>query len=151
MSYGLTTFGGLGRVERTETASAMIGRKEYRYLSPSILVHSKTRQIVKLNSAGLVHNPNLFLTTLASQENTMLPPNKAQQPDVVNLAAQIAKLVGLPPETPVDQLLAKLAELVKGAPDPAKFMSVAAVQEMLRERRSELSLQRQERVTFKVQ
>jgi len=59
--------GGLwGRVEWTETAAEMIRRKEYRFLSPSLLVHPKTRQIVRVKGAGLVHNPNLFLTALAS-------------------------------------------------------------------------------------
>ena len=57
----------------------------------------------------------------------------------------------LPADTPVDQLLAKLAELMKGAPDPAKFMPVSAVQEMMRDRRNELGLHRQERVVAKVQ
>lgn len=54
--------GGLwGRVEWTATAAEMIARKEYRYLSPSFLCHPKSRQIVRLKGAGLVHNPNLHL------------------------------------------------------------------------------------------
>lgn len=55
-------------VEWTATAAEMIGRKEYRTISPSFLFHPKTRQIVQLKGAGLVHNPNLYLTALASQE-----------------------------------------------------------------------------------
>ena len=98
--------GGLwGRVEWTATAAEMIGRKEYRYLSPSILFHPKTRQIMLLKGAGLVHNPNLYLTALASQETPMLPPNKPQSPEAANLAAELAKLLQLPADTPVQDML----------------------------------------------
>lgn len=98
--------GGLwGRVEWTATAAEMIGRKDYRYLSPSILFHPKTRQIMLLKGAGLVHNPNLYLTALASQETPMLPPNKPQSPEAANLAAELAKLLQLPADTPVQDML----------------------------------------------
>lgn len=143
--------GGLwGRAEWTETAAEMIRSKEYRFLSPSILVHPKTRQIMQLKGAGLVHNPNLFLTALASQEDTMLPP-KTTKPQPMDLAQELSKLLNLPTDTPADLLLAKLTELLKVEPDPAKFMPVSAVHEMLTERRAELSLQRQERIGHKVQ
>ena len=121
------------------------GAARARYLSPSILFHPKTR------GAGLVHNPNLYLTALASQEDTMLPTNKLQKSEGVDLAAELAKMFNLPSDTAVADLLAKLAELVKPTPDPAKFIPVAAVQEMLRDRNTELSLNRQQRVTAKVQ
>lgn len=49
-----------GRVEWTATAAAMIASKEYRYLSPSFLFHPKTRQIVQLKGAGLVHTARTF-------------------------------------------------------------------------------------------
>lgn len=148
--------GGLwGRVEWTATASEMIARKEYRYLSPAILFHPKTRQIVQIKGAGLVHNPNLFLTALASQETTMLPPSpappKAVDPQAVNISAELLKLLNLSPDTPADQILAKLKELLDVTPDPAKFMPVSAVQEMLQDRRAELGLMRQERISSKVQ
>lgn len=130
--------GGLwGRVEWTATAAEMIGRKEYRYLSPSILFHPKTRQIMHLKGAGLVHNPNLYLTALASQENPMLPQNKPQPPATANLATELAKLLQLPADTPAEDLVAKVAELLKAAADPAKFVPIEAVQAMLSDRRSE--------------
>lgn len=140
------TEGGLwGRVEWTETAAEMIRRKEYRFLSPSLLVHPKSRQIVRLKGAGLVHNPNLFLTALASQETAMLPPDQTKELDKTtdptkpetDLAAALAELPGLPVETPPAQLLAKHQERMQSAPDPAKYMPVAAVQEMLSDRRAE--------------
>ena len=143
--------GGLwGRVEWTATAAEMIRRKEYRYLSPSILFHPKTRQIMLLKGAGLVHNPNLYLTALASQETPMLHPNKPQSPEAANLAAELAKLLQLPADTPVQDLVAKVAELLKAAPDPARFVPIEAVQDMLSDRRSERATLSAGRATEKV-
>lgn len=131
-----------GRVEWTATAREMIGRKEYRYLSPSFL-HNKAGQIMRLKGAGLVHNPNLYLTALASQEDPMDPTNSPKKPapsDQVNLAdlfAELAELLGLPPGAPPKLVLAKLKDQLAAEPDPAKFMPVAAVQSMLAGRMEE--------------
>lgn len=57
--------GGLwGRVDWTATARELIGNREYRYISPAFLFHPKTKAIMKLKGAGLVHNPNLHLTSV---------------------------------------------------------------------------------------
>ena len=149
-----------GRVEWTATAAEMIGRKEYRYLSPSFLFHPRTRQIVQLKGAGLVHNPNLHLTALASQEDAMIPQKSAEKPaakpdqrqtmDPAAFAAMIAELLGCPADTPPDQLLAKLKENVGGQPDPAKYVPVATVQAMLTERNLSLATASEERANQKV-
>ena len=145
-----------GRVEWTATAAEMIGRKEYRYISPSFLFHPKTRQIVQLKGAGLVHNPNLYLTALASQETAMIPDKTAPKPsdgapmDPAAFAAMIAELLGLPPETPAKTLFAKLKEKIGGEPDPAKFVPVATVQAMLTERNLTLATASEERASQKV-
>lgn len=142
----------------------MIGRKEYRYLSPSFLFHPKTRQIVQLKGAGLVHNPNLHLTALASQETEMLPPKptdkpaakpgekpaEGQQMDIAAFVAMLAELIGLPPDTPQEELLAKLKEKIGTEPDPAKFVPVATVQAMLRERNLSLATASEDRADHKV-
>jgi phage I-like protein len=153
-----------GRVEWTATAAELIGRKEYRYLSPSFLFHPQTRQIVRLKGAGLVHNPNLHLTALASQEDAMIPqkptdkpsaktaakPDQGKPMDAAAFAAMIAELLGLPPETPPDELLAKLKDKIGGEPDPAKFVPVATVQAMLAERNLSLATASEERANQKV-
>lgn len=54
------------RVEWTARARDLIGSREYRYLSPSILFDKKNRRITRLKGAGLVHDPALHLTALAS-------------------------------------------------------------------------------------
>ena len=143
--------GGLwGRVEWTATAAEMIGRKEYRYLSPSFLFHPKTRHIVRLKGAGLVHNPNLHLKALASQEPDMTP----DAPDAAQLLQSLVKMLGLGPDATEEDVLAALVEALagKGAakPDPKKYVPVAAVQAMMRERNTEQAELAESRAVDKV-
>jgi phage I-like protein len=149
-----------GRVEWTATAAEMIGRKEYRYISPVLVYHEKSRQILRLKGAGLVHSPNLYLTALASQDAEMIPPKPADQiaakpdqgepMDLAALVAALAKMLGLPPETPPQSLFAKLKEKIGAEPDPAKFVPVATVQAMLSERNLSIATASEERVGHKV-
>ena len=151
-----------GRVEWTATAAELIARKEYRYISPVLLYHPQTRQIVKLKGAGLVHTPNLYLTALASQETAMIPDNTAPKPgegdmtDDAAFATMIAEMLGCPPDTPPKELFAKLKAKIEGArgaenPDPAKFVPVATVQAMLAERNLSLATASEERAERKVE
>lgn len=131
-----------GRVEWTATAREMIARKEYRYLSPSFW-HSKSGQIMRLKGAGLVHEPNLHLTALASQEAPMLPANTFPKPTPGTsprspLIERLMKALSLPPdateEEALDALEAWLSEKAPAAKaDPKKFIPVEAVQQMLQE------------------
>lgn len=149
-----------GRVEWTATAAQMIGRREYRFLSPSFLHHPKTKQIVRLKGAGLVHNPNLYLTALANQEDAMLPkrtsdtvpptPPGSVQPDLAAFTTMIAELLGMPPETPQKELLAALRKKLMSDPDPAKFVPIGAVQEMLADRNLSLATAAESRAERKV-
>lgn len=127
-----------GRVEWTATAADLICAKEYRFISPSFLHHPKTHEIMRLKGAGLVHNPNLYLTALAAQETQMTQaPATPAQPDLQAFCARLTKLLGLPADAAPDALLAKISAATAVAPDPAKYMPIAAVQEMLQDRRME--------------
>ncbi len=136
-----------GRVEWTATAAEMIAGKEYRFLSPTILYHPKTLEIMRLKSAGLVHHPNFHLTALAAQEDPMSNPTRSD-----DFMALVAKLLGLPDGTPPEELLAKLGTALKtkATPDPARYMPVAAVQEMLADRLQERRAADQGRAQEKV-
>ena len=145
-----------GRVEWTATAAELIGRKEYRYLSPTFLHHQESRQIVRLKGAGLVHSPNLYLTALANQDFAMPPktpqdtiPPKAPAGGTA-FVGMIADLLGLPPETPPEEILKALKAKLSGEPDPAKFVPVATVQAMLTERNLSVATASQERASQKV-
>jgi len=70
----------------------MLGRRQYRFLSPSSLFNPETRQIVKLKGAGLAHTPNLHLTALANAVAPM-PPATPE----ADLMPRILAAPGLPP------------------------------------------------------
>jgi len=149
--------GGLwGRVEWTATAAEMIGRKEYRFLSPSFLFHPKTRQIVKLKGAGLVHNPNLYLTALASQDPTMQPTTALKTGPQTGpkspLMQRLVKLLGLAPDATEEALIEALEAMLKERtkPDPAEYMPVEAVTAMMRERSVERLAHQEGRAVEKV-
>ncbi len=153
-----------GRVDWTATASELIARKEYRYLSPAFFQNKATGQIVGLKGAGLVHDPNLYLTALASQDFTMppkstpetIPPKAPAKPAGTGpagdaaFAAMIADLLGLPPETPPEELFKALKAKLSVEPDPAQFVPVAMVQAMLIERNHSVATASQERASQKV-
>ena len=86
-----------GRVEWTAQASELLGAKAYRYLSPSFLYQKTGKVITKLKGAGLVHNPNLQLTALASQEATMK-----------TFIERLAALLKLSPDTAKTKYLQRL-------------------------------------------
>lgn len=55
-----------GRVDWTDTAKALIGKREYLFISP-VFDHDKQGRIVRLVGAGLTNNPNLYLRAVASR------------------------------------------------------------------------------------
>ncbi|MFN3970885.1 MAG: phage protease [Gemmobacter sp.] len=145
-----------GRIEWTATAAEMIGRKEYRYISPSFLIERDTGRIVRLKGAGLVHAPNLFIPALASEEAA--PMNAPQSADT-DLLPRLVTSLGMDPAATADDVVAMVARMVEAmrkmvgrgvpeaataaelaranAPDPARFIPVDAVAEMMRERQTE--------------
>ena len=136
-----------GRVEWTATAAEMIGAKEYRYISPSILFHPKTREIMRVTGAGLVHRPNLHLTALNAQEPAMPVDTTSDQAAFI---AMVLELLGLPPDTPLAKAAAMLKAKRETEPDPGKFVPIAAVQEMLADRLAERRATDQGRAQEKV-
>lgn len=136
--------GGLwGRVEWTATARQMIEAREYKYLSPWLVHDAKTRQVLRLKGAGLVHTPALHLTALASQETPM---------------QRIAALLNLSADAGEDAICAKVEELLaaqsatlaQAEPDPAKYVPIDQVQAMLREQNEKRTAEDSARVQRKV-
>lgn len=148
-----------GRVEWTATARELIGRREYRYLSPSFLFHPQTRQVIRLKGAGLVHNPNLHLTALAHEEPEMPEPEERNpgQPDP-QLLLRLAEVLGLAPDSDGAAILsAILAALLPGTalareqPDPSRFVPVDAVRELLSDRNTRIATMRESDASAKVE
>ena len=132
------------RVEWPATASEMIANREYRYVSPSFMFHPATKQIVKLNGAGLVHNPNLHLTALASEETDMADDD---------FTAEIAKLLGLDEASDAKSILDALRAKLKdgGASDPTKYVPIEAVQDMMQKGAVQSAQMTETRASQKVQ
>ncbi|MGG7567733.1 phage protease [Rhodovulum sp. DZ06] len=145
-----------GRVAWTERARSLIGAKEYRYLSPTFY-HMKDRSVVRLKGAGLVHNPNLNLVALASEDGA----------PAEGMFARLAELLGLDAmagEGDVFDAVAALLEVAgrdtsegasaaanAAAPDPSRFVPIEAVQSLMEDRKLELARAAQERAEAKVE
>jgi phage I-like protein len=130
-----------GRVAWTDQARDMIRKREYRFISPTIIFDKDTREIARIKGAGLVHNPALHLVALASQENPMAP--------VPTFLARLAKMLDLPEDATDDDIMNALAERIK-APDPRKFAPIETLQELMRERSNGLATLSAERAEAKV-
>lgn len=134
-----------GRVAWTERAKDLIGSKEYRFLSPSLLFDQSNGNILKLKGAGLVHNPALHLTALASQEDTL----ETETP----LIKRLATALNMPAETDANSLLAAIESLANstGEPDPNKYVPIAALQDLLRDRNKKVANLHESQVAAKVE
>lgn len=148
----------LALVEWTATARELIERKEYRCLSPVIL-HNKAGQIMRDPRArAWCTTRTCFSPPLPARQEPMTPtpPAKTDKPGAPDLSnpaafmAAIAELIGLPPETPPAELLAKLKARMTDDPDPAKFMPMEAVQSMLAARGTERTALAEVQVSAKV-
>jgi len=133
----------------------MIGRREYRYLSPSFLFHPKTRRIARLKGAGLVHSPNLHLTALASEDQTTpgteMTTRKAAGAELLQ---KLAVALGLPPDSDASEILAAILgasgpdadtdkATARETPDPARFVPIEAVQELMADRNTRMATMRE--------
>lgn len=134
-----------GRIEWTARAAALIGAKEYRYISP-VIVHRPDGSVVGLKGAGLVHHPNIHLTALAAQDDTM--------PDTTDSLTRIAAALGLDPDADEIAILAAIEVLpVDGdgaTPDPAKFVPIEALKDLMTDRNTKAAAMHQDAVKSKV-
>ncbi|WP_380997290.1 phage protease [Sedimentitalea sp. HM32M-2] len=139
-----------GRVDWTAQARELIAGKAYRYLGPSFY-HTKAGHIItRLKGAGLVHRPALQLHALARQEETM---NQTE-----TLLDRLIAALGLPEGTTEDALFA-LIETLRGKaeqavaaqkPDPARFVPIEAVQELMTSHHADRSERAKDRAAAKV-
>jgi len=139
-----------GRVEWTDRARRLIEAKEYRYISPTIIFRKTDGRILRLKGAGLVHHPALHLTALAREETDM---------DPTRLITEIAEMLGVEDPGDGQAILDALARLTAsretaaegGTPDPARFVPVEAVQDLLQERNQSLARMAEERAGQRVE
>lgn len=147
-----------GRVEWTAQARELIASKAYRFLSPTFFYTKDGNVITRLKGAGLVHSPALHLKALASEDQGMITRDDFMQ--------RLQDALGLSGATSEDDILQAIGDLLTGQsdrdqdpdntkaasahtipPDPAKFVPVDVVQDLLRDRdetRSEHAAERAE-------
>ncbi|MFJ1294137.1 phage protease [Paracoccus yeei] len=123
-----------GLVEWTEKARNMIEAREYRYLSP-VLHHYPDGRVVRVIGAGLEHRPNLVLKALSSEQ-----PGAA--------LSQVATALGLPAEADAAAILMAVNALK--TPDPARYVPVEAVAELLKDRHQQVALMSEREAEAKV-
>jgi phage I-like protein len=115
-----------GLVEWTEKARAYLTSKEYRYLSP-VFTHAPSGEVTRILRAALTNNPALELTALATTQGTDL---KAQDP-----LAELRGLLGLAADADMTGIVQAvrdlMAETCNSKPDPAKFVPIETLQEVL--------------------
>ncbi|MCA8878607.1 MAG: hypothetical protein KDA73_01355 [Rhodobacteraceae bacterium] len=138
-----------GRVSWTGKAANMIAAREYRYLSP-VLLHRRDGQVTRLLGASLVHRPNLELKALSSEETPMPDTDRDRKAEYIATSIErIAGALGLNAETATtDEIVA--AVHARSQPDPAKFMPIEAVQELLRSHSETSAALSQDRAEAKV-
>ena len=122
--------GVLAHVEWTARARELIANREYRFLSP-VFLHDANGRIKRLMGASLVHSPALHIKALASEQEHPMPDNP-------NPFTRIAKALDLSEDATEDAIIAALGERLatasEVAPDPAKFVPIEAVRELMAER-----------------
>jgi phage I-like protein len=131
-----------GRVEWTDRARQMIAAREYRFLSPSLMVEKDSLRVVALKGAGLVHRPALHMTALASQETDM--------PDPMPLLARLAQLLKLGEDASEDDILAALEKRLGDTPDPRDYVPMKAWEETAGWYNTQLAAVREDRIAEKV-
>ena len=93
-----------GRVGWTPKAAAMIIDKEYRYLSP-VFIYEKSGELVRLDSAALVGQPNLELKALNNQG--------AEGASMEEFLTQLAALLGLAETATQEEIFAAVRSLAE--------------------------------------
>ena len=102
--------------------------------------------MVSIKGAGLVHTPNLHLTSLDARETEM---------DLTAFLAGIAKMLDLDddasPEDVTKALEAVIANGPAGAPDPARYVPIEAQHDAMRAKHEGTALMSQQQVAAKVE
>jgi len=142
-----------GKVRWTPRAAEMICNREYRFLSPVFQHLPTTGEITRLKSVGLVSTPNLALTALNKQETTMDTAADTLE-RIKNKLSKLAVSIGLEPDVDIDSIIDALPQNAANAsaePDPAKYVPIAAFQELLKDRNSKIAIVSQNEATTRVE
>jgi phage I-like protein len=102
----------VAKVEWTEKAKKYIANKEYRYLSPVIIVRKTDNKAVILHSVALTNTP--AIDGMYTIKNSM-DLEDIEGGEGMDFLKKLIEMLGLPEGTTEEEALAKLAELKTGA------------------------------------
>lgn len=128
-----------GQVEWTPKGHAALADKEYRFVSPAFKHDHKTGRVQKLVSSALVNSPNLReLPAIHAQLNALFPKTGDAKPMDEELRARLVAAYGLEANASMETIVAHAEKiraaasgtLTTGAPDPAKYVPMAAFTEL---------------------
>lgn len=101
----------LGKVEWTPAARKHLENKEYRYLSPVVLVSKKTGEAVYIQSVALTNTPaidGMFAIVNSNKiENQTNPKEGGKEMDY----KELLKSLGLPEDAKVETIMKKIVEM----------------------------------------
>ena len=97
------------RIAWTPTGKAKITGREYRFISPVVMV-TKAGEVMALKRAGLTNAPAIAMKALCSVEDDPLPTD-----DAANVVAMLREALGAPPDTPIPELIRKARAIIAAA------------------------------------
>lgn len=125
-----------GQVKWTDTAAKLIRAREYRFISPTFDFNTATKEVEQLKGAGLVRTPALHLTALAREEPTMTDETETA-------LCAIAGELGLSANVDTSQIIQKIRDLSDAKPDPAKYVPIEAVRDLMNDHCNKVAMARE--------
>jgi phage I-like protein len=119
-------------VDWTKRGEAAVASKEYRYVSPAFL-HEADGRVTKLVSTGLVNAPNLRELPAINAQLRAISHTGDPKPMDKELQARLAKALGLAMDASAETIVTHAETkgvIATGAPDPAKYVPIAAFNEL---------------------
>ena len=120
----------VAKVEWTEKAKEYIANKEYRYLSPVVLVRKTDNKAVILHSVALTNTP--AIDGMYTIKNSINIEDIEGGEDDMNLLQELIKMLGLAEGATEDQVLAKLKEIQEASVADPSNQEVIANKEVLK-------------------
>lgn len=114
------------RVEWTPKAAEFLKNKEYRYLSPVILL-TKDKKAVRLHSAALTNTPAIDGMPVANKLQT---ENEGEN-DMEELLKELAAALGLPETATKEEIMAAAKKALQGQAKPEEVAANKEVLELL--------------------
>lgn len=120
----------VAKVEWTPKAEEYLKNKEYRYLSPVVMVRKTDRRVTGLHSVALTNTPAIDAMFAIVNSDRVLPVERGTEMDIKKLAALLglAEDVG---EDDVIEAVKKLLEEVKQAKEQPEVVANSTILELL--------------------